>query len=680
MKKHLKVILIIATLASCTSREKTKDSFSSESIAYAFPVQNVIIDGDLSDWPKDIEKYELTLVREYKGDTNKEYDGYYQIGYNKADNSLLIALSIPADSTPVINKNGNWNDQDSYSLYIDEQNVPFGSGVCRYSFNKELSSGSDPNKSWDPNLKAYFDWGKIEKTENNSGDRRIIELKYQLSKPIQVGNTLGINHVVIDANTSNAYHDYYVWVDNPYSYKTAGRLGNVVIADKALQIAKIDGTIKLDANDNKKLFPQKVIIQNIKNPEQWVRTKVDSTGNFHAKLPIGDYKFVLDNNFIKPGERYVRLSTNPEWGKIELGPEGMSSLELSLSKVDLPGLLPEEGILQDGFSLNDAMQIDTFVKTYMSYYDIPGVSLTIFSEGQIVYSNAYGFGNQFTKEPITANTIFEGASMTKPMFAFAVMRLVEKGIVDLDKPLYLDAKPPEDIAENPWYRLITPRLVLSHQTGLPNWAYDTDDGRLYFKFKPGTGISYSGAGFTYLTRAVENITQKSIIEIMQEEVVDVLDLHDVYFHDVGGFGHRKAKGHLFNYARIEEIPDYPEMASSVHTNALEFAKFILAISKRKGLSKAMYKAMMDRVVLRNERIESGKLCKRYYGLGWNLRDSPFFGLSFGHSGSNGDFKCTSTFYENSGNGFVVMTNSNTGSMLQYHLHNLLNIGKVQLEP
>ncbi len=266
------------------------------------------------------------------------------------------------------------------------------------------------------------------------------------------------------------------------------------------------------------------------------------------------------------------------------------------------------------------------------------------------------------------------------MFAFAVMRLVEKGIVDLDRPLYLDADPPKDIEDNPWYKLITPRLVLSHQTGLPNWAYDTEDGRLYFKFKPDTGISYSGAAFTYLTRTVENITKKSIVEIMQEEVLEALNLKNTYFHDTDTFAQRKANGHIYNYARIEEILDYPEMASSVHTNSQEYAKFILAMARREGLSKEMYNLMFDKVVLRNERIESGELCQRFFGLGWNLRDSPFFGLSFGHSGSNGDFKCTSTYYEDSGNGFVVMTNSNTGDMLQYHLHNLLNIGTVQLEP
>ena len=677
------LILLLATslLISCTISSDKKELISSSDIAYAVPLEDIEIDGDLSDWPSDLTKYKLKHFREFKSAPIRDFDGFFQIGYQKGANNLFMAISVPADSTPVVDINRKWNDQDSYSLYIDEQNIPYGSGVGRYTFNSEMFEGSNPNKSWDPNMNQFFDWEKLERAEITSGGRRIIELKYKLSNPIRTGQVLGLNHVIADANTRNAYSDYYVWVDNPYSYKTSGRLGNVVILDNEVQTSEIEGAIKLEISDTTRAqFPKKIIIQNIKKPRQWVRTKVDSTGKFRAKLPIGDYKFVLDNPFIQPGERYVRLKPGLEWEQVNLSFDGILNLELSVTEVHPPDLWPEEGILQDGFSPDDAMQIDEFVKTYMSYYDIPGVSLTVFSKGEIVHSNVYGYGNQFTKEPILPNTIFEGASMTKPMFGFAVMRLVEKGLVDLDKPLYLDAEPPKDIAENEWYKLITPRMVLSHQTGLPNWANNSDDGRLFFKFKPGTGIGYSGAAFTYLTRTVENITKKSIIEIMQEEVVDVLNLKDTYFHDTGDFAHRKANGHLFNYARMQEILEYPEMASSVHTNSLEYAKFLLAISRKEGLSKETYDLMVHPTVLRSEHTEQGKLCKHYYGLGWSLRDSPFFGLSFGHSGSNGDFKCTSTYYENSGNGFVVMTNGSTGHMLQFDLHNLLNIGKVQIEP
>ena len=154
----------------------------------------------------------------------------------------------------------------------------------------------------------------------------------------------------------------------------------------------------------------------------------------------------------------------------------------------------------------------------------------------------------------------------------------------------------------------------------------------------------------------------------------------MYFKDTPGLAKRKAYGHIYCNTRIQEIPKEAEMASSVHTTSKSYAEFLVALSERRGLKPETYEAFIDRAVQRSERIENGRVQRNYYGLGLSLRDSPNFGLSFGHSSSNGDFKCTSTIYEDTKNGFVVMTNSSTGDMLQFRLHNLLNIGTKQVDP
>ncbi len=651
------------------------------SIAYALPLKNIEIDGDLSDWPDTFEKYAITDTRKKQDSLSPEKSAYFKVGYDENENHLLVAISYPNDSTPIIDEELEWNKQDSYSFYIDEQHMPFGSGVARYSFNEKITQARDPKISWDPKLLSLFDWDKLEKGSKKGIHRTTIELKYELTKPLEVGMAIGMNHTIVDANNTDVFAKFYTWIGSQYGDYTAGRLGTVVVAASKPKLTTLTGSLKWNNNaDTIATFPQTIVVKSKTEPTLWATSAVDSLGAFKVRLPHGSYELTMVNDLINMPENYLKYKFDPTTNTVDLDKD-MLEHSATIKAAPFKDLLPKTGILNDGLSEGDKVKIDEFIAYYMQYYGIPGVQIAVITNGEVSYSKAFGYANTYTKEPLEINTLMEGASMTKPMFAFAVMRLVEKGIVDLDRPLYKDATPPKDIANNPWAKLITPRMVLYHKTGLPNWAEDTPDGKLFFKFKPGTGIGYSGTAFTFLRRAVEGMTNKSITEIMNEEVIKPLGLQNTYFKDTKeGLAQRTANGHYFKQARIKDIPQDPEMASSVHTNAEAYANFLLAIHRKEGLSRKTYDVMVHPTVRRDEHNEQKNVSKHYYGLGWSLQNSPFFGLSYGHSGSNGDFKCTSIIYEKSNNGFVVMTNGYTGHMLQFHLHNLLNIGTVQVDP
>ncbi|WP_315815533.1 serine hydrolase domain-containing protein [Paraflavitalea speifideaquila] len=155
-------------------------------------------------------------------------------------------------------------------------------------------------------------------------------------------------------------------------------------------------------------------------------------------------------------------------------------------------LIPGKGVLHQ-FTLADSGRIDQFIKTYQQYYKIPGASLALIKDGRVVYHKVYGVKNAFTGEAVDSLTLFEAASVTKPVFAFAVLRLAERGLIDLDKPLYLYL-PYKDIEDDERYKLMTVRHVLTHRTGFPNWR----DGKLTLLFTPGEKYNYSGEGFEYL--------------------------------------------------------------------------------------------------------------------------------------------------------------------------------------
>jgi CubicO group peptidase (beta-lactamase class C family) len=145
---------------------------------------------------------------------------------------------------------------------------------------------------------------------------------------------------------------------------------------------------------------------------------------------------------------------------------------------------------------------------------IPGLALAVIQKGEIVYTKGYGLLKSDSAAKVTEQTIFDAASLSKPVFGYAVFKLIEAGKLSLDTPLYTYLPYP-DIAYDERYKKITARMVLSHTTGFPNWR---GGDKLKIQFTPGEKFSYSGEGFVYLQKVVEKITGKSLNEVMQEMV------------------------------------------------------------------------------------------------------------------------------------------------------------------
>jgi CubicO group peptidase (beta-lactamase class C family) len=330
--------------------------------------------------------------------------------------------------------------------------------------------------------------------------------------------------------------------------------------------------------------------------------------------------------------------------------------------VTVSDLIPAKGILHE-FDSDKAVLLDEFIKAYQKYYDIPGVSLALIKNGQIVYHKTYGIKNTNIKEPVNDETLFEAGSVTKPVFAFAVMRLVERGILDLDKPLY-QYLPFEDVAHDDRYKLITARLVLSHQTGFPNWANRNEKGRFDLLFTPGTKFGYSGEGFEYLKRAVEHITKKDIGVILEEELINPLNLKNIYFEKNDYLLKVAANGHIDNVPKNIRLIDSPKVAYGMYTEAKSFAAFILALNNREGLNPETYNEMFKiQTILPKEDSEKKNGWDSYRGLGFELEKSPY-GLVIGHGGSTSTgFTCYFNIFQDLNMGYAIFTNSDTGEIL-----------------
>jgi CubicO group peptidase (beta-lactamase class C family) len=138
----------------------------------------------------------------------------------------------------------------------------------------------------------------------------------------------------------------------------------------------------------------------------------------------------------------------------------------------------------------DKSAVDQFLHRQMDSLKIMGLSIAIINDGKVVYTQAMGLASVYTQEKVNPESLFECASLGKSVFAFFVMRLVDKNILSLDTPLY-KYLPYPDIAYDNRYKLITARMVLDHTTGFPNWR---ENDTLKIQFTPGSKWSYSGEG------------------------------------------------------------------------------------------------------------------------------------------------------------------------------------------
>lgn len=159
---------------------------------------------------------------------------------------------------------------------------------------------------------------------------------------------------------------------------------------------------------------------------------------------------------------------------------------------------------------------------------IPGLSIAVIRKGDLFWQKELGVKNMDTKDPVSGNTVFEAASLSKPVFAYAVMKMAERDEIDIDKPLveyvsdqYVEENFLARKIDDDRFRKITTRMVLSHQTGFPNWR---GSNPLTFNRDPGERFGYSGEGFGFLQKVIEHITGISLNDFVGKEVFIPLEM------------------------------------------------------------------------------------------------------------------------------------------------------------
>lgn len=317
-----------------------------------------------------------------------------------------------------------------------------------------------------------------------------------------------------------------------------------------------------------------------------------------------------------------------------------------------------------------AVRLEKRMPELMQTADIPGMSIALVRDGKTVWNRGFGVVNSTTKEPVNAATVFEAASLSKPVFAYAVLKLVDAGRLDLDTPLNKYLPGNYDVVDDERIDKVTARNVLAHTSGFPNWRSSASPKVLPIYFMPGERFSYSGEGFVYLSRVVEKITGMKSEEYVRTVVLEPLGMASSSFVWRPEYKTLKTFNHnVIGEPTGQNEPSRANAAYSLHTTAADYARFVAAVLDGKGLKKRTRDQMLSVQVRVDEACFNctnrpvGTLSKEVgWGLGVGLQTTGE-GTSFWHWGDNGNNKAFFIAFDKQRDGIVMLTNSANGLLI-----------------
>ncbi|MGD0782025.1 MAG: serine hydrolase [Candidatus Aminicenantales bacterium] len=311
------------------------------------------------------------------------------------------------------------------------------------------------------------------------------------------------------------------------------------------------------------------------------------------------------------------------------------------------------------------------IPAWLAENHVPAVGIGIIEGGRI--KSLRVFGELQKNVPAPVNTIFNIASQTKPIVAMLTLKLVQSGRWSLDEPLAAYWIDP-DVRNDPRSKKLTTRHVLSHQTGFVNWRIDHPSKKLAFDFEPGTKYQYSGEGFEYLRRALENKFHEPLEALLDTGLFKPLGMNDTRYWDENLDMTRFARWH--DAAGNEYKTSYKtgvSAADDLLTTIEDYCKFGIDVINGAGLSADLFNDMISPQV---------EVKKHYYhGLGWGLvKDLPHGEYALEHGGSDIGVRTMAVFLPKSKRGIVVMTNGDNGMNVNNNvIKESLDIGKIILE-
>lgn len=338
----------------------------------------------------------------------------------------------------------------------------------------------------------------------------------------------------------------------------------------------------------------------------------------------------------------------------------------------------------DGSTLS-AQEADAAVRRILAAAHVTGAELAVINHGELVWSAAYGLRRKDPPLPMDVNTTTWAASITKSVFATYVMELVERGEFNLDEPIASQLEKPlnayeryresaAELVNDPLWPTVTPRMLLSHSSGLSNFAFIEPDKRMHFHFTPGTDFLYSGEGINLVQFVIEQQRRKPLDQLMQEAIFSPLGMAHTGLIYRADFAGDIADRFDLNEQFQSETKRFPARAAgSMATSATDLATFTVALLAGKILKPASREQMLHPVLsirslhqfplsVNESAGQEAEAVGLAYGVGWGLLTKTRYGPAFFKEGHGDGAQNFIICFEKQSSCMIILTNSDNGEL------------------
>lgn len=279
----------------------------------------------------------------------------------------------------------------------------------------------------------------------------------------------------------------------------------------------------------------------------------------------------------------------------------------------------------------------------MHEFSVPGMTVAVVRDGKVEIINSFGTADATNQRPIDSETVFEVASLGKPVCAYMTIKLAEEGKFNLDLPL-VNYVPDLFASTDPRLKAITARMILSHSSGLPNFGNGPSEMLL---FDPGSEFSYSGIGFEKLQLVLERVAGRPLNALAKELVFEPFGMTSTSYVWRDDFESRFAFGNDKNGNQMDlsRRPHNAHAAWSLYSTSKDYANFVARLL---DTSNSVASEMFSAQIAVTEEI--------VWGLGWGLQSTEP-NRSFWHWGSNPGYRAYVVGYPVEGIAVVVLSNS-----------------------
>lgn len=297
----------------------------------------------------------------------------------------------------------------------------------------------------------------------------------------------------------------------------------------------------------------------------------------------------------------------------------------------------------------------------MAEHNVPGMAIAVVDRDGIEWSAGFGYRRADGDAPVTAGTVFQAASLGKPLFAHGVVRLAEAGALDMDAPLARYAGTGAPIH---WLEGVTPSMVLSHTAGEPGGG---EQRPLTMQFDPGSEWRYSGAAYNALARVLARHRGDDVEDLLADDIIAPLGLAATSYGWRDRWAGGAAVGHdAEGSPRPEDRIRGSNVAAGLYTTAVDYAQFLQFMLEGGSIA--------ERMLARAAEVDPELgLC---WALGWAIESLPrphgrerkyFF-----HWGANRHFRAFALGSRVTGRAFVALTNARQGLEIMHEIAVLID--------